>query len=209
MKSLVIVAAVICLFAANSPVQSDETFEIVADSTLDGNPGFILRITDPGYPGFNLFVFEESEKIRFYAGREDGEPGWTVFSGFQYLCPSTTMNVSDSWRFLDDEVEETIATVVALEPVTTNAGTFPSYKVNIAHASNPTEVISIMWFSSGFGIVKQWDYFPEIWRSDLQEYSLVGGSGFFPLTLGNRWDYAEIQVPVEESTWGAIKALYE
>ena len=195
--------ALLCTLAAS--VVADETFEVVADSTINGNDGFLLRITEPGEGGTTLFLFEEVGKIRAYAEREFGSAVWDIFSGAQYVCPATSMSLNDSWRALDDEGEETVANVVAQESITTGAGTFTCFKVDIARASNPNTITENLWFSSGTGLVRQYDTFPDDWQSDLQNVIITGGSGFFPLAVGNTWDYSEISTPLETSSWGAVK----
>lgn len=210
MKAVAIAAVVIaCLFLGYSPSSANETFEIVADSTLDGNSGHIMRVTETGAPvGASFFLFEESGMIRAYAYRIDGFTPWMLMPGPQYLCPANSMTIGQTWRSLDDEGQETVAEVVSQEMVTTAAGTFSCYKVQAEHVNNPGTTIGELWFSLGVGVVKQTDYVPEVWESELQVYHIAGGSGFFPLATGNVWEFMDVFSPVQATTWGAVKSKY-
>jgi hypothetical protein len=213
MKSFAIVAIVFAsLFIISSPALADENFEIVADSTMDGHAGFLFQIRDPGNSSFTMFVFEEAGKVRVYATRDFGTTSWNIQSGVQYICPVTSMSISDTWRFLDEEGSETVATVAALESITTAAGTYSCYKLDIEIVSDPGIVISSFWFSSGVGLVRHTNFVGGTtqidWQSDLLSFSLAGGSGFFPRATGNIWYYEEISSPVESTTWGNIKAKF-
>ena len=215
MRSLVIWAiAVVCFAAAGTPaLAQDESWEVLADSTLDGHDGYLVRIVAPGEGSATMFVFEESGKYRVYAARDGGSSIWSVLPGEQYYCESTSMNINDTWRHLDDDGEEAQATVVDQQQVTTGAGTFTAYKVNVVRVSAPSTVTQILWFASGVGLVRQIDLysgpFPDTWQSDLQNYSITGGSGFFPLAAGNQWQFAEITNPVKTSSWSGIKSAFE
>ncbi len=215
MKPIVIsVAIIMSLFLISAPALADSLFEVVADSTLNGNAGFVLKISEPGEGGVSLFIFEEAGKYRAYAEREFGSSVWDVLPGQQYLTPTTSMNISDSWRFVDeDNGDATTATVAALEMITTPAGTFSCYKVDVAVDNNPSVVVFSVWFSSGVGLVRQIDYFdngtPAFFQEDLQSFSILGGTSFLPFFVGNTWSYIDIATPVQETTWGAIKAKYK
>jgi hypothetical protein len=213
MKTLAITAVVVCLAFINSPTLASETYEITSLGILDSNAGFNLRITEPGETGSTFFVFEEAGKIRMYAVKVDGEVDWTVFPDAQYLCQATSMSINDTWRFLDEDGAETVATVVAQQSVTTSAGTFSCFKVDVELASDLGAERESLWFSSGFGLVRDLDFFVGsvaiTWQTDLISHNLAGGSGFFPLAVGNIWDYEETLLPVESTTWGAIKSKFK
>jgi len=211
MKTFVLSAAVAALFlAAGFPAQANEIFEMYADSTMDGHAGVLMRTTDNGVIDATLFLFEEAGMIRAYAEREFGSPTWDIFSDAQYITPATSISIDDTWRFLDEQGSETVATAVAMESITTPAGTFSCYRADVEIVSDPGTVVSSMWVSSGIGLVRQMDFFQSSSPAqfDLQSSNLVGGSGFFPLAAGNIWEFTEIILPVESSSWGAIKAKY-
>ena len=213
MKILAMLAVTfVFLVTIPSLIFANHCLEVTADSTLAGNPGFIVTITEPGFPPESFFVFEETGKIRIFASREAGSPNWDILPGSQYLCQATTMSIGDTWRFLDDDPgSETVATVVAQGSLTTAAGTFSIFKVDVALASDPSTINHSVCFSSGVGIVREEEYFAGAlnYRDELFSFNIVVGSGFFPLAVGNQWDYAEINVPVEATSWGAVKSKYD
>jgi len=198
-----------CVLALALPAAAqNETFTMYADSTMDGNDGTLMWIIEAGVTTGTAFLFEDGGMVRVYAFRELGM-AWEVLSGSQFLCPASSMNINDTWRALDEDGEATTSTVVALENVTVPAGTFLCYRVEVVKDSAPSTVIQDVWFSDGVGLVKQTDTFPVPWVSVLFSYQAPSGSGFFPLGPGNIWNYQDVTTPVETTTWGGIKALYE
>ena len=191
---------------------ADTTITVMADSTLDGNAGSIVRIAEPGYPTEEFFGFDEGGMVRIYAARELGDPsGWTVLPGSQFLCPTTTMFTGQTWRGLDtDSGAATTATVEGTETVTTPAGTFSTYRVRIDWAGAAGDY-ELMWFSSGNGLVKQEAYLGGVWDWGEQtaSYTIVGGAGFFPLAVGNTWLQQSIVVANEAQSVGDLKSAYD
>lgn len=189
---------------------ADDVFNATADSTIDGNAGTILTIEEPGNPTETLFLFPQTGMIRVYARRDAGSPTWDVLTGPVYLVPKNKIDLGDTWRFLDDDFGgETIAEAVMEESVTTAAGTFTAWKVNVAPVSNPTQPTQGLWFASGVGLVRQVDYFDQ-WierESNLETYA-TAGNGYFPLVVGNVWTYIGTDVPAGSSSIGAVKSHY-
>jgi hypothetical protein len=177
-----------------------------ADSTMDGNEGSIFRITESGNFGQDVFIFEEEGKYRIYALREDGS-SWMVPGAAMYYSPVSSMTIGQTWRFLDqrDMTEESLATVVAEEEITTSAGTFSCFKVEITLVSDPSIIAQTYWLSLGTGMVRE-SYFEGngYWIYELSSY-FVTGTGFMPRVVGNWWSYTGTLVGTEESSWGAIK----
>lgn len=205
-------AALICMFLifnpSTLPAQGfTQTFR--ADSTMDGHAGSIFRITESGVPGEDIFIFEEDGKNRVYALREDGS-SWVVLSAGMYYCPVSSMTISETWRFIDqnDLTDEAQATVVAQDEITTVAGTFSCYKVEVHVVANPGVIVQTLWFSNGTGLIKE-SFFEGngYWISELSSY-FVTGTGFMPRVVGNWWTYTGQLVGTEETSWGAIKKEY-
>lgn len=211
MKTMITaVVTLVFLGAASSLVLADSTLECTADSTLAGNDGFVLTTSEPGFPSEMLFAFAESGMVRVFAAREPGF-AWDIFPTTQFLCPTTTMGIGNTWRFLDDDDGETLATVIALENVTTTAGIFSAYRVDVTSVSAPGVITQSIWFADGVGMVRTIEYSGGVpdQTDELSSFTIASGSGFMPLWLGNIWDNAEIIVPTEETTWGAVKAQFE
>lgn len=207
--TLIPLAALICLLLCVAPsagVAQDIIRTITADSTMDGHDGSILRIIEYGDHDGDYFVFEEDGKYRIYAVR-DGGPTWAYLPAGVYYCPVSSMTVGETWRGIDYEGQETLATVMLQEQVTTVAGTFSCYKIDIDLVSDPGATVQILWLSDGVGLVKE-AYFETngYWVSELTGY-MGTGTGFFPEDAGNTWNYSESLLGTKESSWGAIKSL--
>ena len=210
MKSTVIVStvAIMCLFllitpSAGSAQDLTQTFR--ADSTMDGHAGSLFRILESGYPGEDIFIFEETGMYRVYAAREDGGT-WEYFTPAQYFCPVSSMTVGQTWRAINwGMAQETLATVVLEEDITVAAGTFTCFKIEIQVVSNPDVVVQTNWISDGGGLIRE-SFFEGTgyWISELLSSS-VTGTGFMPRVVGNWWSYSGFEVSTEESSWGAIK----
>lgn len=197
-----------CLLVISIPAAAqNEVFTMYADSTMDGHNGTLLRITAPG-ESTTGFLYDDGGMVRVYAFRDDLVGIWFVLPSAQYLCPTTTMNISDSWRGLDDNGATTY-TVVAFESVTVPAGTFMCYRVEVVNDSDPGTLLRNLWFSDGVGLVKETDFFPVYWVGALFSYQIASGSGYLPMGSGNIWNYQDVTTPVENTTWGGVKALYE
>jgi hypothetical protein len=210
MKSFATAALLsICVLVAGLPAQAqNESFRMYADSTMDGNDGTLMWIIEAGDTNGTAFLFEDGGMIRVYAFRDHRMP-WEIITPAQFLVPASSMAINDFWRALDEDDEATTSTVVAQESITVPAGTFPCYRIEVVKDSAPSQVIQEIWFSDGFGLIKQTDTFPDVWVSVLFSYQVPSGSGFFPLGPGNMWNYQDVTTPVESKTWGAVKALYE
>jgi hypothetical protein len=193
------------------PAQAGETLTVVADSTYSGNDGFVVESVEDESFGVSIFVGIDAGKVRIYAFRDFGSQIWDDVGDPQYLVPSATLNIGDTWRFVDsDDGNETEAEVMALENITVVAGTFSAYRVDIIETNAPNDLYETMWFANGIGFVRSQGFLNgEVdWTDDLATYSIVGGGGFFPLAVGNTWDIVYGIVSTERGTWGGAKALY-
>jgi len=194
-------------------VLADETITVAADSTLAGQAGYIVHVTpdNPQDSASSLFFFEEAGKLRMYAARDVGSQDWDIFGSAQYLCPTAPMSLGDTWSHLSsDEGEATLARVVAEEDVTTAAGLFTTFRVEVELVSEPNVSIETMWFAWGVGFVRNQGYEGGAvdWRDNLTSYSIVGGSGYMPLGVGNTWTHAPEAVSTETAGWGELKSLF-
>lgn len=210
---LVLMLALLTLFASGA--QADETYTLIGTATVDGNPGFVLEANEVGFPIEEYHAFVELGQVRISATRPQGATPWDLITPAAYLVPSSTMNVNDTWDFLTVGVADrpAVATVRALESVTVPAGTFNAYRVEIGLASDPSVLDTVIWFADGVGWVRS-DYYdvdaqgnPYDGHEELSSYSIVGGSGYFPLAVGNTWSFLTV-VPTDNSSWGSVKALY-
>ena len=209
MRPIAIVLLLASTLSLASPPAAASTWTVTADSTMDGNAGSLLYISEEGFPGVTYFTFEEDGKARAYAARPDGG-AWQVFTQPQYLVPVSSISAGMTWRFPgDDDSDDRQAEAITLESVSNNAGDFLAWRVDVARPTDPAGKYTSYWFAPGVGLVASVDYegFTPLWESSLESYS-VTGSGYFPTEVGNTWTYLEISVPNEPSSVGKVKSRY-
>ena len=209
MRPIAIVALLAAALFLVQPATADTTWTVTADSTMDGNAGSLLWISEEGFPGVTYFTFEEDGKARAYAGRPDGGD-WLVFTNPQYLVPVDNISAGMTWRFPgDDDSDLRQAEAITLESVSTAAGDFLAWRVDVTRPTDPAGKYSSYWFAPGVGLVRDLEYenFVPIWEVDLDSYS-VTGSGYFPTVVGNTWTYVERSVPNAPASVGNVKSRY-
>jgi hypothetical protein len=210
-KVLAIALLMSCLLGTAVESRADKTFTVTKDSLLFSQPGFLVRIVEPGVPGTTFFAFEYDQMIQIYAERLDGSDTWEVFNGRQYLCQAYAMAAGNVWRFLDDELtgEFRTAEVVSTESVDVGGVSFIAWRVDIMLDSTPGMVEQSLWFTGGVGIVKQVDRNggAAVSKLVLRGFS-VTGIGFFPLEIGNNWEYGTLSVADVTGSVGVLKARY-
>ncbi len=205
------ITALFLVMLAAAPVMADESITVVADSTLSGNAGYVVHSTPTEDPGSSIFLYEEAGKLRFYATRDFGSQDWDILPTAQYIAPTSPMTVGDSWSFIAaEDGAATVAEAVGQESVTTPAGTFSCFRVDIERVASPGEVVETMWFAWEVGFVRNEGYLDGYvdWRDELQSYTHAGGTGYMPAAVGNVWVMAEITVPGEARSWGGLKSLF-
>jgi len=62
-----------------------------------------------------------------------------------------------------------------------------SLKERTSQERKPDETTEIRHWSEGIGLVS--DFFPGDGADVLASYTILGGSGYFPLAVGNVWEY--------------------
>jgi hypothetical protein len=167
---------------------------VVADSTLAGHDGYILLVENP--EGFdhldNYFITLEEGQARFFAYRVFGEPDWTVFSEALYIGPPPGATVGDSWATVpDDWGRPSHSSFHNIETITVPAGVFTT-AVCVVHPDAMGDegpgTSEIRHFAQGVGLVR--GFWPALGEADLLlSYSLVGGTGNWPLAVGKWWEY--------------------
>jgi hypothetical protein len=193
------------------PAVADMTFTVTKDSTMDGNAGQLMRVSEPGFPSETYFIFVgQDDMVRVYAVRSDLDGTWTTPLTPVYLVPATTISAGQTWAFLPmGGAFQTVAEAITMEMVTTNAGSFISWRVDVTALGAPDTVLTTFWFASDVGWVKQVEYEAGkvVWRTELQTYD-VSGSGYLPLVIGNTWSYVGLEVPNQATSIGKIKGSY-
>ena len=199
------------LLGSSAESGAGEYFEVTKDSLIGSQVGSLVRVIDPGVEGLTYHAYEAGNRLRLFAGRADGTDEWIVPTVPVYLCPTLEMFAGLGWKFPDDDAGNSrFALPVQAEVVTVLAGTFTSaWRVEVTRDDQPSVVQLTLWFVADVGIVKQveWIGGVPVWKSELQSFD-VEGRGFFPLVVGNWWQYADVTVPVEPRSLGGLKGQF-
>ena len=169
-------------------------FEIVDFDTLNGYPGFVQEMTKNDSLHETDFFFEENGYIRWYAYKVAGQDSFHILPDSTYSTKSDSLEIGDTWNSWMNG--PTNAEVVDTATVSVPAGTFFSYVVEHHPQSFPDSVEATFWGSFNVGGVKQ------VFGDDtlaLGDYSLLGGTGYMPLYVGNWWRF-EGNTGIEEET---------
>ncbi len=170
---------------------------VVADSTLAGQDGYILLREDPGGSDHlaNYFMVDEGGQLRFFASRQAGAPDWTIFPDGYYFGPPPGAEIGDSWTTVPGNYgRPSRSTLHAYETIVVPAGTFNAV-VCVRHpeamGDTGPAINNVIHFAEGVGLVRE--FWPWISGAHvLQNYSLVGGAGPWPLAVGNWWEYLQL-----------------
>jgi hypothetical protein len=193
-----VLAVVLLLSAAAAASAREYRWEVTSSGEMDGHNGFYMEMTIDGNLNETDFLFEEFPFIRLYAFKMSDQPTFTVVPSGMFVMKATFISIGDMW---DTWVNgATQATVVANEQVTTNAGTFQCFKVQMG-------ANMIGWAAQGVGRV-QFTRGEE--TAVLQEYYVAPGNenSYFPMTVGSWWRLTSPVVPARSSSWGSVKGLY-
>jgi hypothetical protein len=209
-------AILLALVGLQSESSADELFTVTKDTLLFSSPGSLVRVVDPGAEGLTWHAFEADLRgnfmVRLNGLREDGTDDWEIYSSPPvYLCPTVQMIPGLVWQFpVDDLGFSRSAKVVGQEAVSVPAGDFlNAWRVDVTRDDQPGIVVQTLWFAVNVGIVKQVEFENgvPVWRSELQSYD-VSGLGFFPLLVGNSWQYADVSVAGRARSLGALKGSF-
>jgi len=188
-----------CLSMALVSIASAQfTIEVYADSTIAGHAGFLISLTEEDDPPETLFVFEEDGYLRSFAIREADSSEWDIFPPDQYICPTSMPEIGDSWDYgLSGYEGATTSHVEGFEDLVLPAGNFNAVECVIRPDMDPGFIIEKMYFADGVGLVLE--YWPQDGGEDaLNSYNIVGGSGLFPMAIGNTWTFGFNEVGVDD-----------
>lgn len=206
----VLVLAIVLWAAAAGPARAQTIFSITGEDTVGGNAGFIVEVEDVGFGTEEFFTFVEDGKVRIYAFREPPSPFWIPLPYTAYLVAQDAMSVGMTWRFIDGDLGGSrTCEVLGMEAVSTLAGDFDAWKVQMTEDAGPGDQVDYFYWVEGVGFVKNTTEYLGVvtYRSELSSYSATG-SGFFPLVVGNTWTYVGGDVDNESSSVGALKKQY-
>ncbi|MBC8527329.1 MAG: hypothetical protein H8D22_10860, partial [Candidatus Cloacimonetes bacterium] len=183
---LVIFVSIGLLGFANLLYSQEETieFEIVDFDTLNGYPGFVQVMTINDTLNDTDFFFEENGYLRWYAYKMAWQDTFHILPDSTYHVKLDSLEIGDTWNSWMNG--PTNAIVIDTATVSVTSGTFFSYIVEHHPQSVPDSVEATLWFSFDIGMVKV--VFGDTWWA-LDDYLLLGGTGYWPLYVGNWWRY--------------------
>lgn len=200
--------ALIALLFVSPSFSWDFAIEITGTEVIDSETAFAVEFHSPAGLAETNYCFDEGGYVRYYALMP---PGGSVF-----IVPSVCyiakheLQVGDSWDSWMGDVDGSVCTaeVVALEALTTPYGHFPEvYVVEHTEPGSGTPHSRFI-HCMDVGIVRL-EFRDFGVNYELLDISApLGGSGAFPLAVGNRWEYGLNSVSAESDTWSEIKALY-
>lgn len=163
-------------------------WEIVGTGNFNGFDGYYQKLYMDGSFHEDDFLFEEDGYIRNYAFMMSWQTEWTLLPENTYWVKENNLEIGDSWTSWFNVATTTHVTDTGT--IQTPAGTFFSYKTEFYAQSAPDSLIGIIWFSNGIG----WVQFgtADTLNIQLVEYTIAGGSGFYPLEVGNYWKFAPV-----------------
>jgi len=184
-KSFTLMILLIISPIASSPLLYGQTtygWKIDSVGTMDGHEGYYqIMLRNDSLLEID-FLFEENNYVRWYAFEMSYQDSFHTLPESTYWVKLTSVNIGDTWTAWIDE--PLIAEVVDTSTVTVPAGTFETIVINMYLKSIPDSLINFGYMADGIGRVKS------IFLGDtsvLTDYFISGGSGYYPLAVGNCW----------------------
>jgi len=192
MKQLFAISIALTLCLGIVPLaQADMFWDVYADSTLAGQDGYLLKLTDESGEGFTIFIIEELGHKRLVAERMFGNDDWEIFPEGWYVGPGPDDSIGSHWTTIADDLGRPSSEYFeSIEPYSGPLGTLITARC-VTRPDEDTDTYSgVRYFGQGIGIVAE--YWPEDGTDVLTDFSIVGGSGYFPMAVGNTWTYGWI-----------------
>lgn len=210
-KLLNLTLAAVILAGFASPASAyDWRLHCYADSTMDGHSGFLLNSDEPGWVQETIFAFEEEGHIRLFAIRDNSTGDWDYLPEGSLIAPAAGDQIGAFWSTLPDELgRPQTSTLEAFESFTVPAGTFFGAKCVSRPIADPGTFSEVRHFTQGVGLMR--DLFPGDGADVLDSYFIAGGSGYFPLAVGNWWEYLwdeDVPISAAGDLPGSMNLLY-
>ena len=188
--------ALILVIGLSSSAAADSLLEVYADSTMAGQPGFLVHSSEPGYATVTFFFVLENGQSRIFAVHGEETTDWNIIDPPLYFGPAAGAGIGDSWPTLPDDFgRSSHETFDGFENTTVPAGDFATAKTLIQPdlPTNYVPVSETRHFATGVGMIRE--YWPWEFGGDvLVDYHVSGGSGYLPLAVGNWWSYTYEEV---------------
>ena len=175
--------SVICLALICTYVQAQGATQMRIDSTsvVNGHMCYVMNIHFDGELHESDWFFEDNGYVRWYVYITYGM-GADTLDEHSYYMVKQFPQVGDQWdSWIGGPAD---AEVVDNAPITIPLGTFQAYNITYRDPNNQ-ELLHRSYYSLGVGFVAsehQGQY------GELTSYNIVGGTGCFPLAVGNEWN---------------------
>jgi hypothetical protein len=167
---------------------ADETWTVYADSTLAGEYGYLVTFLDEDNSGDTLFITQELGHRRILAAREFGNTQWEILPEGWYLTPGPDDGVGSSWSTIADDFDRpSTAHFEAIETFSGPLGNLITARCVVRPDEAPETVTEVRSWADGIGLVG--DHWPGQGTDVLTSFSIVGGTGYFPMAVGNTWTF--------------------
>ncbi|MCP4634134.1 MAG: hypothetical protein GY855_14510, partial [candidate division Zixibacteria bacterium] len=164
--------------------QENMSFEITSYGNLDGYDGYFQEMRFDGELHETDFLFEENGYIRWYAYKMSWQDEFQNLPEGIYVVKSENLWIGEQWNsWWDGEV----TTVTVFDTTTIILRETDTLFTFIAVNQNQYgDIVSIEWWSDILGRV--WMVHGED-LGILYSWTILGGYGYYPLFVGNRWEY--------------------
>lgn len=156
---------------------------IVGVGTVSGQDGYLQDLYVEGDLQATHFFFEEGDYLRWYAEKPAGGQEFFLFPPGTCLVKTRSVAIGDAWRSFVNE--RTTARVVRQEDVSIRGRTLSCWVVE-HEAIADGDLQGTMWFADGFGLVRYVNH-AEGTMAEIHSNHLAGGSGLYPVAVGNWW----------------------
>lgn len=156
------------------------------DIILPGGPpvsGHVQEFRVGGALAMTQILVEEGDYIRWHAEKPAGESDFVPFPPGSYLVKTRSVSVGDTWTSFFNE--PALARVVRQEAVALPGGSLACFVVEYEAVADG-DLQATMWFADGFGPVRYVNH-GEGLIADFGSRHLAGGSGLYPMAIGNWW----------------------
>jgi len=159
--------------------------EVTRIDTINNIPVFAVEWTSQDTLFETNYYFEENGYIRYYACSHPGG-NISVFPGIRYETKKHNLQIGDIWNSWSGGAS--ISEVVDILNISTPYGDFLTAKVTKTDSISK-EITRISYYSEDVGLIKT-EYLDLSFTIELSDYTIIGSNGYFPLYVGNYWNYS-------------------
>lgn len=191
--------SILVAFMIVSVLQSEASatswrLEVIAQANLDGHDGYLITSQDEAAQPDTLFVVDEFGYSRLLARKSAGGADWISVVPAAYLGPSMNVKVRDTWAYPPDEAGSARYATHEGYSLFTFQGTLHLSLICLVRTyANPGVISENVSYIAGIGLMGR-RIGSELHRDSLASFAIAGGTGYFPLAVGNWWEYESVAV---------------